>query len=592
LRVPLRRYWSLLVNYLRPQKAWVAALAALLLGGIALQLAIPQILRWFIDTAREGGAEAGGDSGGLATLTAAALLFLAVALAQQAVTVAATYVGENVGWTATNALRADLALHCLRLDLAFHNAHTPGEMIERIDGDINALANFFSQFVIRVLGNLILLFGVLALLFREDARVGLAFSGFVVVALAVLGRMRNVAVPHWAAARGAAADLFGFIEERLAGTEDLRSRGATAHAMRRLYALLRARFRRERKAGLMGNLLAATTIGLFTIGYAAAFALGGSLFASGALTLGTVYLIFHYTEMLNRPMLQITAQLEDLQKASAGIGRVQELLQTASGVQDPPAGAALSLPPRAPGVEFDRVSFAYGDGAPVLHELSFRLAPGRILGLLGRTGSGKTTIARLLTRAYDPTAGAVRLAARDLRDARLAELRARVGLVTQEVQLFHGSVRDNLTFFDRAVADERLLAALEALGLLPWYRALPEGLDTALEPGGRGLSAGEAQLLALARVFLKDPGLVILDEASSRLDPATEALLEGALDRLLAGRTAIIIAHRLATVARADAILILEGGRIVEHDAREVLAHDPASRFAGLLRTGLEEALA
>ena len=171
-------------------------------------------------------------------------------------------------------------------------------------------------------------------------------------------------------------------------------------------------------------------------------------------------------------------------------------------------------------------------------------------------------------------------------------LRQRVALVTQDVQLFRGTLRDNLTLFDRSIPDERIRAALEELELADWYQSLPNGLDTLLEAGGRGLSAGEAQLVAFARVFLRDPGLVILDEASSRLDPATEQRVERAVDHLLRDRTAIIIAHRLGTVHRADEIMILDGGRVAEYGVREALAADPASRFHGLLQTGLEEMLA
>jgi ABC-type multidrug transport system fused ATPase/permease subunit len=207
-----------------------------------------------------------------------------------------------------------------------------------------------------------------------------------------------------------------------------------------------------------------------------------------------------------------------------------------------------------------------------------------VLGLLGRTGSGKSTLARLLFRLYDPQAGEVRLGGVELREARLAGLRARVGLVTQDVQLFAASLRDNLTFFDAHVSDARLLEVLEALGLMPWLARLPQGLHTPIS--GASLSAGEAQLVALARVFLKNPGLVILDEASSRLDPATEALLEQALTRLLEGRSAIIVAHRLATVERADEVLILEHGCVLEYGPRAALAADSGSHFARLRRVG------
>ncbi len=228
----------------------------------------------------------------------------------------------------------------------------------------------------------------------------------------------------------------------------------------------------------------------------------------------------------------------------------------------------------------------------MLKDVDIELAPGQVLGLLGRTGSGKTTLARLVFRLFDPKVGAIRLGGVDIREPHLRHLRTRVALVTQDVQLFQATVRENLTFFDDTISDEQLREVIEALDLSDWYGSLPEGLDTRLETGGRGLSAGEAQLLAFTRVFLRDPGLVILDEASSRLDPATEQLIERAVDKLLQDRSAVVIAHRLGTVHRADDIMILQDGQIMEYGNRVALASDPGSRFAGLLQTGLEEMLA
>jgi ATP-binding cassette subfamily B protein len=236
----------------------------------------------------------------------------------------------------------------------------------------------------------------------------------------------------------------------------------------------------------------------------------------------------------------------------------------------------------------------------VLDDISFHLQPGTILGLLGRTGSGKSTLSKLLFRFYDPTAGRICLgtpgAMFDLRQSRQADLYGRVGMVTQDVQLFHATVRDNLTLFDTGIPDARILTVLDEVGLREWLDRLPHGLATELSGDDSNLSAGEAQLLAFARVFLADPGLIILDEASSRLDPATEQRIEAALDRLLTGahgvRTCIIIAHRLTTVQRADEILILDKGRIAEYGPRTTLAADPNSRFAQLLQTGMEEVIA
>jgi len=249
------------------------------------------------------------------------------------------------------------------------------------------------------------------------------------------------------------------------------------------------------------------------------------------------------------------------------------------------------LPPGALSLAFKDVYFAYKDGEPVLEKIDFQLKPGVVLGLLGRTGSGKTTLARLIFRLYDTSQGRIELGGVPLTRPRLTTLRQRVALVTQDVQLFQATVRDNITFFDRSIPDSRIIAVIQELGLTGWLEALPKGLDTKLETGGRSISAGEAQLLAFTRVFLRDPGLVILDEASSRLDPATEQLIERAIDSLLKNRTAIIIAHRLGTLHRTSQIMILDDGRVVEQGERARLAADPEARFYGLLRTGLEEVL-
>ena len=573
----LRTHAKFLVTYLRPQWQRAALLAVVLLASIGLQLLGPQILARFIDMARAGVA--------IPELMQLAAVFLAVACAGQIISTIAAYASENVGWTATNLVRADLALHCLGLDLSFHNAKTPGEMIERVDGDVTHLSRFFSQFALRVFGNLVLLLGVLVMIFRVDRRVGLAYVGFSLFALFALRKLLELAVPYWKQARQASAILLGFLEERLAGTEDIRSSGATPYVMRRFFQAVRDQMEKTRRAGVMGTSMWATTAALLTLGNAMAFGLGSTLYSAGLITFGTVYLLFHYTEMLRWPLEQITREVQDLQRASASVGRVGDLFKIRSKTAD--GSGALPRGPLAVG--FGSVSFAYEEQL-VLRDVTFRLGPGQVLGLLGRTGSGKTTIGRLLIRMYDPSTGVVSLGGADIRGLRLHYLRRRVGMVTQDVQLFHASVRDNLTFFDRTIPDEMILEVLHRLGLDHWYRGLPHGLDTTLSSRG-GLSAGEAQLLAFARVFFKDPGLVVLDEASSRLDPATEALIEHAVSVLLEQRTAIIIAHRLTTVRRADQIIIVDDGRVQEHGARAALERDPSSRFAGLLRTGLEEVL-
>ena len=579
-RVPLRRYASLLWTYLRPQKALVAVVVASLLGNIGLQLLGPQILRYFIDEALEGSA--------VGRLVGIAALFTAVALVQQAVNVIATYTSGRVGWTATNALRGDLARHCLRLDMSFHNEHTPGEMIERVDGDAEELGGFFSTFVVKILGSVVLLVGILVLLFLEEWRAGLALTAFSMAVLLALYSLRNLTVDRFRAVREASAQTYGFVEERLAGREDIRAAGARSHVMLGFHRRIRDWFRKNLVASLMISLVLNTTWFSFSVGNAVALGIGAWLFLNGHVTIGAVYLIVHYTRMLLEPIERFTQELNNLQRATASVIRISDLLQIERRVLD---GPGVRFPVGALEVRFEDVTFSYGE-EPVLHDISFELAPGRTLGLVGRTGSGKTTTTRLLFRLYDPDRGRVLLAGRDVRDARLAELLERVGVVTQDVRLLAGTVRDNLTLLDPSIPDDRLVAVIEELGLSDWYRSLPDGLDSIVRSEGTGMSAGEAQLLAFARVFLRDPSVVVLDEASSRIDPGTERLIERAVDRLAAGRTMIVIAHRLATLDRCDDILLLEQGSIVEHGERARLAADPDSRFHRLLKTGSGEVLA
>jgi len=571
---------ALLATYLRPEWPRAVALGLSLFAGIGLQLANPQIAKAFIDHAQSGEP--------LEQLAWIALLFLGVALLSQAATIAESYVAEDLGWRTTNALRADLTRHVLELDTSFHGEHTPGELIERIDGDVSAIAGFFSRFVVEVLGSAIFLLGVLVLLYREDWHVGALLALFAAAALVFLTRGGGFVGRRARASREAAADLSSYLEERLIGLPDLKTSGADAYAMRGLDERLASRFHSARASAMAGAVFNGTIRVLFALGTGAALAWSAGLHEAGAITLGTVYLIFRYTGMLQQPLQRLTRQMNSFQQATGGIVRVRELLATHARVID---GKGAALPRGALSVELDGVSFAY-EAEPVLHGVSCRVDPGEVLGLLGRTGSGKTTISRLLFRLYDPTAGVVHLGGTDIRSVPLAALRERVGLVTQDVQLFGGTLRDNVALFDGRVPDARLREVFAELGLEAWLRELPDGLDTRLGAGGRGLSAGEAQLVALARVFIKDPGLVVLDEASSRLDPATERLLERALTRLLDGRTGVVIAHRLETVQRADRILILDAGRVVESGRRDQLARDRESHFARLLRTGMAEELA
>jgi ATP-binding cassette, subfamily B, bacterial len=575
-------YRSLLVTYIKPQWKRALLMTLLLLVGTALQLINPQLLSYFINTVTVPHVS-------IQPLLLIGVLFIAIALLIQIIFVSVTYFSENVAWTATNQLRTDLVAHCLRLEMAFHKEHTSGELIERIDGDVDTLSIFFSQAVGSLLGNGLLIVGIIISLFYANWRIGLAIGIFALFGVIVLSLVRARVVPYAIAHREKDAEFFGFLGEQLAGTEDMRANGATSYVMRRFYELLRSWLPIRRRMSLGWYSMWIVTLITFALGNVLALGLSAYLWHNRIISLGTVYLAFYFTNLLNDPLEEIRNQLQQLQQTGAGVARIRQLLQTRPTIVD---GPGRVFPLNALAVEFRAVTFGYNQDKPVLVGIDFCLAAGKVLGMLGRTGSGKTTLARLLLRLYDVEQGEVCLSGVPLREAKLRDLRRRVGMVTQDVQLFHATVRDNLTFFNPTISDSRILEVIDSLGLATWYRALPEGLDTMLGSDGEGLSAGEAQLLAFTRIFLADPGLVILDEASSRLDPATEQLIEQAISKLLEGRTAIIIAHRLATIQRADEIMVLEDGRILEYDARRTLAADRDSRFYQLLQSGLEEVMA
>lgn len=573
-------YYRFLSRYLKPYPGKMILLGLLLLGTIGLQLVNPQILRYFIDSTQAGST--------LEPLLWAAGLFLGIAIVQQFVAVGATYFSEQIAGLATNTLRFDLVTHCLQLDMAFHNEHSPGEMIERVDGDVTVLANFFSQFIVQIIGQGLLILGIMTIVWLEHWQIGLGMTLFVLFAVGILHLSRDLATPHWGKTRAISAKLYGFLEERIQGVADIHSNGAIGYVMRNFYQISREQLQVERRAGLMSGVVQNTVTGLFVIGNALIFALGAYFLQRETITLGTVYLLFQYATILMLPLILLTHEIQDLQRAKASLQRVQSLFNRTSKIS---ATSNQLLAAGALAIDADDLSFGYNEAELVLKQLSFQLAPKRVLGLLGRTGSGKTTLSRLLFRLYEPSAGKLAINHIDIRQLEPQALRQRIGLVTQDVQLFHASVRDNLTLFQGNIPDPVIRQAIDELGLSAWYAGLPAGLDTIIGAAGQGLSEGEAQLLAFVRVFLKDPDLIILDEASSRLDPATEQLIEKAVTQLLDQRTGIIIAHRLHTLARVDDIMILEEGRIREYGPRATLAQDQTSYFAQLLQTGLQEVL-
>ena len=321
-----RLYGHLLVRYLRPQGRRVTLLGLLILGSISLQLINPQLVRRFLDAAEMGRT--------LDELVTTAVLFTGIALVAQLIMLAGTYIGEIVAWTATNDLRADLALHCLKLDMSFHNTHKPGELIERVDGDVNQLANFFSQLIIQLASNLLLVIGVLVLLWLEDWRVGATVTAVAIIGLGILSQLNRYLVPRWQAVRALEADLFGYLEEWLTGTEEIQTNRAAPYIMRRLYVLMRRRWRLVQSAMRLNIWVIGLPIIVPGIAYVAVFFWGDQLFRSSTMTVGSVYLIFYYIDVIRGPLWAIQRQVQDLQRAAASLNRITALLAEQPTIHD------------------------------------------------------------------------------------------------------------------------------------------------------------------------------------------------------------------------------------------------------------------
>ena len=570
--------WRALAALLRPDAWRWAWLGALVAAGSGLILTGPLIVRNIVDKATRGTTTG--------QLTRLAVLFLIVAVATQLINMAVAWVATVTAWHTTNGIRIRLARHVLGLSHAFHRQHTPGELIQRVDGDVTSVSDFMGRVIPRAAGALFTMVGMIGVLIVVDWRLALGAFVYVVLAVAVVVHGRHRAVGESSDEMGSYARLYGGIEERLTAAEDLRSNGAGAHAMWRFVEdsadALGSAVRRE-KAFLRMWWAVDSSV---AAGSVVSLVVSAMLVSRRIISVGDAFLLFQYVLLLSRPLEDMVDQLETVQKANGAMVRVIDLLDVEPDIRDD----GTTMPPSGPlSIEFDDVSYDYGDEQIVLQSIDLNVAAGRSIGIVGRTGSGKTTLSRLVLRLVEATSGTVRLGGVPIAEIPLGELRRRVALIPQEVELLSGTVRDNVTLFDDAPTDDAVVIALRNAGL----GTLAEGgIHRPLGAGGAGLSAGEAQLLALARVWLRDPDIVVLDEATARVDPVTETLLEDAVARLTLGRTTLIIAHRLSTLRHVDEIVVFDHGRVVEHGDRTDLTDDLDSKYRHLLDLAHDEVVA
>ena len=488
-----------------------------------------------------------------------------------------TFNVQAVGQRLTARIRDDLFQHALALSLRFHDRTPVGKLLTRLTSDVDALAEVFGSGAIGVLADLVTLAVIAVTMIAIDARLGLLLLVTQVpVTLGILWLQKRYRKANYRV-REELSQLNADLQENLQGLEVVQMfRRETANSAR--FAATNAAYRRATGATVFFDSAISAFIEWVSLSaVAVVLALGGWLVDERAMGLGALTTFILYSQRLFDPLRQLAERFTQIQGGLTAVERIGELFEQPIEIQELPqqqrsAAAVQSGAERhsAGEVVFENVSFAYRPDDPILENLSFRIAPGEHVALVGPTGSGKTTVIRLLCRLYEPQQGRILLDGIDIRELPTATLRHRLGVVLQDTFLFSGNVADNLRL-DSGLDDARLQALCRELGLNPLLERLPQGLDTELRERGANLSSGERQLLSVARVAIRDPSVLVMDEATAFLDPSTEATLQRDLQSLLQGRTAIVIAHRLATVEASDRILVLKRGVLIEEGSHRDL---------------------
>ena len=496
---------------------------------------------------------------------------------------------QVVGQRLTARIRDDLFRHAMALSLRFHDRTPVGKLLTRLTSDVDALAEVFGSGAVGVLADLVTLVVIGITMITIEWRLGLLLMvSQVPITLAILWLQRRYRRANYRV-REELGQLNADLQENLQGLEVVQMFRREA-VNSRSFARTTAAYREA----VTGTILYDSAISAFIewvalVAVAVVLGLGGWMVTAGSMGLGTLTTFILFSQRLFDPLRQLAERFTQIQGGLTAVERIGELLEQPIEIADLPdsqrSGAALRSGSErsSPGeVVFEDVSFAYRSDDPILEGLSFRISPGEHVAIVGPTGSGKTTIIRLLCRLYEPQQGRILLDGVDIRELPLPTLRQRLGVVLQDTFLFSGNVADNLRL-DAPISDAELERLCGELGLTPLLQRLEAGLATELRERGANLSSGERQLLSVARVAIRDPSVLVMDEATAFLDPSTEATLQRDLESLLQGRTAIVIAHRLATVEAADRILVLRRGRLIEQGTHREL------RAAGGLYAQLAE---
>lgn len=552
--INLKRYGWIIKKYIYPARFAIAGLFGLLITGILCELALPKLAGYCLDQNIDSSR----------VLFLLPIFYIGLALLRAFVQVINAYFSERLSWKAANKMREDIFRHVMGLDINFHKSTTVGELIERIDGDVSFLADFFTMFFGYFLGNLLLIAGILIMFFTIHPLLGCTFTVLTLLILLLFILTNHKVTELIRNAREAQTETYSFLEEHLTGVEDIRGIGAQEYVGNQLNSVLQQYKKREVKSAFIGNLPVTGFFSLLNVGDAIAIAIGVFLYYTSDMSIGMIYTLISYVSLLSEPMWILRSQIGNYQKISVALRRITQLFEMQSTIITGNTQLSLEKPFS---VSVKDISFAYSEEHPVLQNISVEIPAGGSIGLVGKTGSGKTTLLHLLADLMQTDQGCIEINGTPIQDLDRDRYYEGLFYLNQNINLMEGTVRDNLLDFTQEKSDEELMEILKDFELLDWFQTLEHGLDTQVIL--QNLSAGQSQILALAKLGVKKPRLLLLDEATSYIDPQTELFLQKALHKTMQECTSVIVAHKLSTLDLVDKILVLQNGHITCVGSRE-----------------------